>query len=271
MVLWTSLGIDGCFSAYTLKVSTWHWLFILLKFSHVWACLVSWRWCLREFNSNEVFGFEWLKIKEAVVGVNARGREWGQEGTLRVMMAKWTCCHFSGLLSTTKHATLGEFSTFLAAMTLGYNIGPSKHIYQKGIESLQRNKCHLGSTLERQTAGQFQLPEGGVAKVTHKPRLNTSSESVASRGEWAVSSRPIPQCNSGHPSWRGSLPVWLLASWDILYSLKNSFSAHTIFQLAATENSDRVDGLAMYFQSNPGTMPNTSEERSWKPKWQKLF
>ena len=151
--LWTSLGIDGCFSAYTLEVSTWHWLFILLKFSHVWACLVSWRWCLREFNSNEVFGFEWLKIKEAVVVVNARGREWGQEGTLRVMMAKWTCCHFSGLLSTTKHATLGEFSTSLAAMTLGYNIGPSKHIYQKGTESLQRNKCHLGSTLERQTAG----------------------------------------------------------------------------------------------------------------------
>lgn len=86
---------------------------------------------------------------------------------------------------------------------------------------------------------QFQLPEGGVAKVTHKPRLNTSSGSVASRGKWAVSSRPIPQCNSGRRSWLGSLPVWLLASWDILYSLINSFSAHTIFQLAATENSDR--------------------------------
>ena len=153
MVLWTSLGIDGCFSVYTLEVSTWYWLFILLKFSHVWACLVSWWWCLREFNSNEFFGFEWLKIKETVVGVNARGRKWGQDGNLRVMMAKWSCCHFSGLLSTIKHATLGEFSTSLAAMTLGYNIGPSKHIYQKGIESLQRNKYHLGFTLEQQTAG----------------------------------------------------------------------------------------------------------------------
>lgn len=151
MVLWTSLGIDGCFSVYTLEVSTWHWLFILLKFSHVWACLVSWWWCLREFNSNEVFGFEWLKIKEAVVGVSARGRKWGQDGNLRVVMAKWRCCPFSGLLSTIKHG--GDFSTSLAAMTLGWTTGPSKHIYQKGTEPLQSYKCHLGSTLEWQTAG----------------------------------------------------------------------------------------------------------------------
>lgn len=34
------------------------------------------------------FGFEWLKIKEAVVGVGARGRKWGQDGNLRVVMAK---------------------------------------------------------------------------------------------------------------------------------------------------------------------------------------
>lgn len=45
--------------------------------------------------------------------------------------------------------------------------------------------------------------------------------------------------DSGHWSRPGSLPAWFLASGKILYCLITSFSAHTIFQLVATETSDR--------------------------------
>lgn len=51
--------------------------------------------------------------------------------------------------------------------------------------------------------------------------------------------RAVFSRDSGHWSWRGSLPT---GSWHLgktLYSLITSFSAHIIFQLVATEASDR--------------------------------
>lgn len=78
----------------------------------------------------------------------------------------------------------------------------------------------------------IQFPKEGVAKVTHQPRPRTSSESVPSRGNRIVCSNSL----GIDPDPGASQPV---VSGLLGNSLINSFSAHTTFQLVATENSDR--------------------------------